>query len=70
MLGKSFPIFLLNSYNDLLGKIESILYFVSLSTTIYEDHFMLFGQFQNLMILLGSLLKNFFRSFNMIIEYN
>ena len=63
--------FLLNSHDDLLGKTRSILRcFIFLSTTIYRDYFILSEQFQNLIILLRSLLKDFFRSFNMAMEYN
>ena len=60
---------LLNSHDDLLGSIWSILrYFDSLLTSKCGDHLMLSGQSQKLIELLGLLLKNFLRSFNMVIN--
>ena len=63
--------FLLNYYDDLLRSMKSILkYFVSLLTNICRNYLILSRQFQNSMMLLESLLKNFFRFFNIVIEYN
>ena len=60
---------LLNSHNDLLASIWSILrYFDFLLTSKCGDHLILSGQSQKLIELLGLLLKNFLRSFNMAID--
>jgi len=45
-------------------------HFDSLSTNKCGDYLMLSGQSQKLIELLGFLLKNFLKSFNIAIEYN
>ena len=68
---KSHSSFLLNFHNDLLESIEPILrYFDSLSTNECGDYLILSKQSQKLIKLLGFLLKNFLKSFNMTIECN
>jgi len=68
---KSHSSFLLNFHNDLLGSMGLILrYFDSLSTNKCGDYLMLSEQSQKLIKLLGFLLKNFLRSFNIAIECN
>lgn len=63
--------FLLDSHDDLLRNVRSILRcFVSLSTNKCGDHLMLSEQSQNSITLLRFLLKNFFRSLDIAIECN
>ena len=56
--------FLLNSHDNLLGSMELLL------TSKYGDHLILSGQFLKLIELLGLLLKNLLRFFDLVMEYN
>jgi len=71
LMMESYSFFLLNSQDDLLGKTGSISrHFDSLSTKVCEDHLILSKQSQKSIELLGFLLKNSFRFFNIAMEYN
>jgi len=68
---KLYSSFLLNSYDDLLGSMGSILgHFDSLLTNKCGNYMILSRQFQKSIELLKSLLKNFLRSFNIVMECN
>ena len=71
LMMESYCFFLLNSQDDLLGKTGSICrHFNSLSTKVYGDYLILSGQSQKSIELLGFLLKNSLRFFNIAMEYN